>query len=96
VLSNVKKSLGRSIDILGFDACLMSMAEVAYQVRGLADFTVGSEQTSPNEGWPYDRICKALAARPTMKPAELGYADRDPVPGFLRQETTTSRWRPRT
>ena len=71
VLSNVKKSLGRSIDILGFDACLMSMAEVAYQVRGLADFTVGSEQTEPNEGWPYDRICKALAARPTMKPAEL-------------------------
>lgn len=71
VLSSVTRRLGRKIDILGFDACLMSMAEIAYQVRGLVDFTVGSEQTEPNDGWPYDGICKALASRPTMTPAEL-------------------------
>lgn len=71
VLSAVTRRLGRKIDVLGFDACLMSMAEVAYQVRGLVDFTVGSEQTEPNNGWPYDRICKALANRPAMAPADL-------------------------
>ena len=43
VLMGVKKSLKRKIDILGFDACLMSMAEVAYQVKGAVDFTVGSD-----------------------------------------------------
>ena len=81
VLSAVKKRLGRKIDILGFDACLMSMAEVAFQVRDLVDFSVGSEQTEPNDGWPYDRICKALVARPTMTPAELA---KEVVGQYLR------------
>lgn len=72
VLTTAKKSLKRKIDIVGFDACLMSMAEVAYQIRGAAAYTVGSEQTEPNDGWPYDRILAALAAKPTMTPADFG------------------------
>jgi len=59
------------IDILGMDACLMSMLEVNYQMRDLAEFSVGSEETEPGEGWPYDRILKALAAKPDMTPEEL-------------------------
>lgn len=72
VLTAVKKSIKRKIDIVGFDACLMSMAEVAYQIRGAAAYTVGSEQSEPNDGWPYDRVLAALAAKPTMTPADLG------------------------
>lgn len=71
VLAAVKKTLKRKIDILGFDACLMSMAEVAYQVKGAVDYSVGSEETEPNEGWPYNRVLKALAAKPAMTPREL-------------------------
>ncbi|HYP67556.1 MAG TPA: clostripain-related cysteine peptidase, partial [Thiobacillaceae bacterium] len=40
VLTNVKKLIKRKIDIIGFDACLMSMLEVGYQIKGTADFTV--------------------------------------------------------
>ena len=71
VMTKIKKKLTRKIDILGMDACLMSMAEVAYQMRDVADYSVGSEETEPGEGWPYDRILKALAAKPTMTPEEL-------------------------
>ncbi len=71
VLTDVKKRIGHKIDILGFDACLMSMVEVSYQVKGAVDFAVGSEEEEPNEGWPYDGILKALAAKPGMSPAEL-------------------------
>ena len=71
VLANIKKKLKRRIDIIGMDACLMSMAEVAYQIRDTADFSVGSEETEPGDGWPYDRILKALAAKPEMVPEEL-------------------------
>jgi cysteine peptidase C11 family protein len=71
VLGRVRKSLKRKIDILGMDACLMSMAEVAYQVRGAADISVGSQESEPGNGWPYDRILKALAAKPDMAPREL-------------------------
>jgi hypothetical protein len=71
VMTRIKKKLARKIDILGMDACLMSMAEVAYQMRDVADYTVGSEETEPGDGWPYDRILKSLAAKPTLTPEDL-------------------------
>jgi cysteine peptidase C11 family protein len=71
VLGQIRRTLKRKIDVLGFDACLMSMVEVAYQIRDQVGLTCGSEEEEPNDGWPYDTILKALAARPSMKPAEL-------------------------
>ncbi len=71
VLAAIKKKLTHKIDIVGMDACLMSMVEVAYQMRDAADFSVGSEESEPGEGWPYDRILKALAAKPAMTPEEF-------------------------
>jgi Clostripain family len=71
VLSAVTKDLGRKIDILGMDACLMSMAEVLYQIRDSVLVTVGSEEVEPSDGWPYDVILKALAAKPEMTPQQL-------------------------
>jgi hypothetical protein len=71
VMTKIKKSLKRPIDILGMDACLMSMTEVAYQMRAVANYSVGSEETEPGEGWPYDRILKALAAKPDMTPEDV-------------------------
>jgi hypothetical protein len=71
VVAAAKKAIGRKIDILGMDACLMNMAEVAYQLRESTLYTVGSEETEPLEGWPYDTILRALAKKPDMPPAEL-------------------------
>jgi hypothetical protein len=71
VLQVITKDLGRKIDILGMDACLMSMAEVGYQIRDSVDVTVGSEEVEPGDGWPYDMILKELTARPEMTPKEL-------------------------
>ncbi|HME93880.1 MAG TPA: clostripain-related cysteine peptidase [Methylomirabilota bacterium] len=71
VLGQIRRTLKRKIDVLGFDACLMSMVEVAYQVRDHVGLTCGSEEEEPNDGWPYDTILKALVARPSMKPADL-------------------------
>jgi Clostripain family len=71
VLLGIKKMLKRKIDILGMDACLMSMLEVAYQIKDTAAYQVGSEESEPGEGWPYDRILKLLAAKPSMSPGEL-------------------------
>ena len=74
VMLDIKKLLGRKIDILGFDACLMSMLEVGYQVKGAAAYTVGSQEEEPNNGWPYDRILTVLAKNPAMAPADLAKA----------------------
>jgi len=71
LLASAKKILKRKIDILGMDACLMSMAEVVYQLRDSVSLAVGSEEVEPGDGWPYDRILAKLTKKPTMMPSEL-------------------------
>jgi Clostripain family len=69
----VSKALpkGRKFDILGCDACLMNMLEIAYEMKDTATLMVGSEETEPGAGWPYAAILKGLVAKPTMAPADL-------------------------
>lgn len=47
---------GNHFDIIAWDASLMQMMEVAYEVRGFADYVVGSEESPPGEGYPYHLI----------------------------------------
>ncbi|MDO8806371.1 MAG: clostripain-related cysteine peptidase [Elusimicrobiota bacterium] len=42
------------VDIYASDACLMQMAEVAYELKDAAKITVGSEENEPGDGWAYD------------------------------------------
>jgi hypothetical protein len=72
VLAAAAAAVGAKLDVLGMDACLMSMAEVGYQVRGSAEVLVGSEQTEPGDGWPYDKVLGALAQHPEMGSRDLG------------------------
>jgi hypothetical protein len=52
---------GKVIDILGFDTCLMSMAEICYELRDSGVETViGSESYTPASGWPYLLILEKL------------------------------------
>jgi hypothetical protein len=61
----------QKIDILGCDACLMNMLEIAYEMQDTAAYMVGSEETEPGRGWPYADILGALAANPAMTPEAL-------------------------
>jgi hypothetical protein len=74
VLVNAHQVLGRPVDVVGMDACLMTMLEVAYQLRDHARILVGSEEVEPGDGWPYDTMLGDLTARPAMTPAELATA----------------------
>jgi hypothetical protein len=53
---------GKPIDILGMDNCLMSMAEICYELRGVAEIVIGCESFSPASGWPYREVLERLAA----------------------------------
>ena len=59
-LRDIKAHLGSKIDLVGFDACLMGMVEVAYEIRNHAEAMVGSEDLVAGEGWPYDTILEDL------------------------------------
>lgn len=49
------------IDVLGFDACLMGMFEVVYQLRNEAEVIVGSQYLEPASGWDYPRVLEDLS-----------------------------------
>ncbi len=67
----LKNSKLKKFDIVGCDACLMNMLEVGYQIKDSAKIIVGSQETEPGEGWPYDKILATLAEEPDIMPAEL-------------------------
>ncbi len=71
VFNNLSAEIEREIDIVGFDSCLMSMAEVYYQLRSSVGLAVGAEGVTPSSSWPYHRILHALVERPTMEPREV-------------------------
>ena len=65
-LKQAFNSLERPIDIVGMDACLMSMAEICYQFRENVGITIASQAQTDKEGWPYERILRKLVANPGM------------------------------
>lgn len=65
-MRTVTTSLHHKFDVTIFDACLMSMAEVADQLRPVTNYLVASEQSVPDEGFPYDTMLQQLSAQPSM------------------------------
>lgn len=72
------------IQVLGMDACLMGMIEVAHQVSDSAEFMVSSETTIPNTSWPYGEIARRLTATPTTTPRELSVGIVDEYLAFYK------------
>lgn len=70
-LGQMKQYIGRNVDIYGSDACLMQMLEVAGEFKNSVDYVVGSEETEPGEGWPYNGFIKGWTANPQQTPAEV-------------------------
>ncbi len=71
VLSRISKKIGKKLDLLGMDACLMQMVEVAYQLKDWVEIMVGSEEEEPFDGWPYDKILQVIKKRPRSWPATI-------------------------
>lgn len=54
--------LGKNIDLVGMDACLMAMLEVGYQIKDSVDVLVTSQNTEPGQGWSYSGFLNPLCA----------------------------------
>ena len=66
--STIQNETGESIDIIGFDACLMAGASITYQISPYCDIVVSSEATESNDGWPYELLLMDLVDQPTLSP----------------------------
>jgi len=75
-MSEMERALRRAgidsanpLQILGFDACLMSMVEIAHHFASQTEIIVSSQHTEPEDGWPYREVLKR--AKEAKTPKEL-------------------------
>jgi hypothetical protein len=61
-------------DILAWDASLMQMTEVNYEIKDKVDFIAGSEESPPGAGYPYDLVFKPFRDTPTASTVTLSKA----------------------
>jgi hypothetical protein len=70
-LAQATEMFGQPLDLLGMDACLMSNLEVAFQAQKYAKYMVASEESEPNDGWPYDAVLSYLVEHPEGQTAQF-------------------------
>jgi len=71
-LNTAKARTNITLELIGFDACLMASIEVADTVKDYAKYMVASEELEPGHGWDYKGILTALNMAPDMDGAKLG------------------------
>jgi len=54
------------IDIVAFDACDMGQVDVHYEMLGHVGYIVGSEESVPGDGFPYDTDAQDLVTNPSQ------------------------------
>jgi len=70
-LGEIVQKIG-DIEVLSFDACLMQMAEVIYEIKdGKVKYLTASEEIEPGSGYPYDKILFQLVSNPSMEGNQL-------------------------
>ena len=85
-------SAAKKIDVLAFDCCNMGNIEVAYQVSltNLVSYMVGSEESVPGNGFPYDKMLTTLVNNPAMLPRDFSMAMVDAYGQYYATQTWAS------
>ncbi len=74
-LSDAKTQLGISkFDILGFDACLMGVTDVAVMLEPHADYVLFSQEVIPGNGWEYAKSIASMQTNPDWDAFQVGSA----------------------
>lgn len=72
-LGPVVAHLGRKLDLIGIDACLMGMWEVDYILRDFADYVVHSQETENATGFDFEAMLRFISLNPEVNSYELCY-----------------------
>jgi hypothetical protein len=69
---DLNQALGSEhFDMISWDASLMQMLEVAYEIKDNCDYIIGSEESPPAEGLPYDLVFAPFRDTPDASPKTL-------------------------
>lgn len=75
-----------SLDIIGFDACLMGGFEVYSAIAPYSSYAVASEELIPGDGWDYLFSLQDLVDNPEMTPETFGRSIVDNFYSYYENE----------
>lgn len=73
-LKELREALSESninFEIIGFDACLMGMIEVASEIKDFANFFIASQISETIDGWNYKNFLFSLKKNPSATPIDI-------------------------
>ncbi len=70
-INQALRESGVHLDIIAFDACLVSTIEMAYEVMDYGDYMTASEEMEPAPGYPYQEVLFTVTSNPTISPRDL-------------------------
>ncbi len=82
-------AIGRKVDIVAYDACLMGMVEVGAQMEDAVDVMIASEETEPGDGWEYIGAMNAIKEDPYASNAVIS---RKLVKAYMASYEGDSSW----
>jgi len=85
----LEKTQSNKIDLLGFDACLMSSMEIAFRLSPYAKYMVASAETAPGKGWNYTYWLNKLNKANDMEADILG---RHIIDGYAYYDNKEGDW----
>ncbi len=91
-IGKIVKEVG-GVDILAFDACLMQMVEVLYEVKDHTKVIVGSEEVVPGYGYPYALFLDLITKNPSLSNENIAKGIVDAFVAFynyVKQPATLS------
>ncbi len=72
-LADAQSQLGiEKFDIVGFDACLMGVTDVAVMLEPHADYVLFSQEVIPGNGWEYTNSIASMQANPDWDAFQVG------------------------
>ena len=86
-LAGALKEADLKFDFLGFDACLMANAEVAFELQPFARVLGASEELEPGPGWDYTAVLGALEEDPGMDGLKLGKVVADSYVAYYEKHS---------
>ena len=93
-INNAVSLKKHKIDIVGYDACLVGMVEIADMSKGTSeyptDIMVASEFTEPLDGWPYDIFVEKFVSSPFSDTETLASNIVDSYYDFYSESDTTT------
>jgi hypothetical protein len=73
-LEGAQRTTGVKLDLIGFDACLMASAEIAYLLQPHANYLVASEDVEPGGGWDWETYLRHISENPESTAVTAGKA----------------------